>query len=109
MFFEFDELDITPEAAAVLNSAVTAYGDCGMASVMLAGHTDTVGSDSYNMALAQRRNDSVQMYMTGRGVDASRISTEAFGESDLRVPTAEGVRELQNRRVEIMYGPGSGM
>ena len=66
MFFEFDESDITPEAASVLNSAVTAYGDCGMASVMLAGHTDTVRvSDAYNMALAGRRNDSVQALSDG--------------------------------------------
>ena len=109
MFFDFDQSDITPEAAAVLNSAVTAYGDCGMAAIMLAGHTDRAGSVAYNMALAGRRNASVEAYLTGRGVPAARISTEAFGESDPRVPTADGVRELQNRRVEIMYGPNSGM
>ncbi|MEC9151129.1 MAG: flagellar motor protein MotB, partial [Pseudomonadota bacterium] len=39
----------------------------------------------------------------------TRITSEAFGESQPRVPTADGVRELQNRRVEITYGPGSGM
>ncbi|OYX65981.1 MAG: flagellar motor protein MotB, partial [Sphingomonadales bacterium 32-64-17] len=44
----------------------------------------------------------------GRGIPAARISTEAFGETQNRVPTADGVRELQNRRVEVTYGPGSG-
>jgi outer membrane protein OmpA-like peptidoglycan-associated protein len=93
----------------VLNSAITAYGDCGTAAIMLAGHTDRSGSVTYNMGLAERRNESVQEYLTGRGIPAARISAEAFGESMPRVPTADGVRELQNRRVEITYGPGSGM
>ena len=76
---------------------------------MLAGHTDTSGSAQYNMGLAERRNTSVREYLSSRGVPGGRISTEAFGETQLRVPTADGVRELQNRRVEITYGPGSGM
>ncbi|MEE4199179.1 OmpA family protein, partial [Erythrobacter sp.] len=109
VFFEFDESDITADAATILDNAVTAYANCGMASIMLAGHTDTVGPQSYNLDLAARRNDSVQEYLTGRGIPGGRISSEAFGENDLRVPTADGVRELQNRRVEVTYGPGSGM
>ncbi|MGB7407242.1 MAG: OmpA family protein [Pontixanthobacter sp.] len=109
VFFEWDESDITPEAATILDNAVSAYANCGMASVMLAGHTDTSGPAAYNVGLSERRNDSVNNYLTGRGVPSARISSEAFGESQLRVPTANGVRELQNRRVQIMYGPGSGM
>jgi outer membrane protein OmpA-like peptidoglycan-associated protein len=100
---------ITAEAATILDSAVTAYANCGTANVMLAGHTDRAGSVSYNMALAARRNDSVREYLEGRGVPGGRITGEAFGESQPRVPTADGVREAQNRRVEITYGPGSGM
>ena len=109
MFFDWDQSDITPEAATVLNSAITAYGDCGSAAIMLAGHADRSGSAQYNVGLSQRRNESVQDYLTARGIPAARISSEAFGETQNRVPTADGVRELQNRRVEITYGPGSGM
>ena len=109
MFFDFDRSDISAEASIILNSAVTAYANCGMARVMLAGHTDTSGSAQYNMGLAQRRNEAVRSYMTGRGVPTGQISGEAFGESQPRVPTADGVREAQNRRVEVTYGPGSGM
>lgn len=76
---------------------------------MLAGHTDRSGSNAYNEALAERRNMSVNQYLTGRGIPASRISSQAFGETQNRVPTEDGVRELQNRRVEVTYGPGSGM
>jgi outer membrane protein OmpA-like peptidoglycan-associated protein len=76
---------------------------------MLAGHADKSGSASYNVGLSQRRADSVRAYMTSKGIPDGVISTEAFGESAPRVETADGVRELQNRRVEITYGPGSGM
>lgn len=76
---------------------------------MLAGHTDRSGSTTYNMGLAERRNASVNEYLAGRGIPADRISSEAFGESQPRVATEDGVRELQNRRVEVTYGPGSGM
>jgi len=109
VFFDFDNSDISPEASTILNNAVTAYANCGMARVMLAGHTDTSGSAQYNMGLAQRRNDAVRSYMTGRGVPSGQIAGEAFGETQPRVPTADGVREAQNRRVEVTYGPGSGM
>jgi outer membrane protein OmpA-like peptidoglycan-associated protein len=60
------------------------------------------------MGLAERRNASVREYLTGRGIPGGAITSQAFGESMPRVPTADGVRELQNRRVEITYGPGSG-
>ena len=108
MFFDWDKSDITPEASTILDNAITAYGNCGRASVMLAGHADKSGSASYNVGLSQRRADAVRAYMTGRGISDGVISTEAFGESRPRVDTADGVRELQNRRVEIQYGPGSG-
>lgn len=109
VFFDFDESIITSDAATILDNAVTAYSNCGTAAVMLAGHTDRSGSQSYNQALAERRNASVTQYLAGRGIPSGRISSQAFGETQNRVPTEDGVRELQNRRVEVTYGPGSGM
>ncbi|AZI35902.1 autotransporter domain-containing protein [Caenibius tardaugens NBRC 16725] len=108
VFFDWDKSDITPEAATILDSAVTAYGNCDVVPIMLAGYTDRSGSDRYNMGLSARRNTSVRGYLTSRGIPDERISSQAFGEANPRVPTADGVRELQNRRVEITYGPGSG-
>ena len=109
VFFDFDKSNITAEAAGILDSAASAYANCGTANVMLAGHTDRAGSPKYNLGLAQRRADAVRAYLTGRGVPDGRTTTQAFGESTPRVPTADGVREAQNRRVEVTYGPGSGM
>ncbi len=109
VFFDFDKSNITAEASSILDGAVTAYGDCGQAQVMLAGYTDSSGTPKYNMGLSQRRADAVSAYMASKGVPSGVITTKALGETNLRVQTADGVRELQNRRVEITYGPGAGM
>ncbi|MBH5321535.1 OmpA family protein [Aurantiacibacter sediminis] len=108
VFFDWDESEITPEAAAVLDVAITAYSRCNDVRVMLAGHADTSGPSVYNVRLSERRNAAVRDYLTRGGLPAFDIASQAFGESRPRVPTADGVRELQNRRVEITYGPGSG-
>jgi outer membrane protein OmpA-like peptidoglycan-associated protein len=108
VFFDWDKDEITPQAAAILDNAASAYGSCGTAAVMVAGHADKSGPDDYNVGLSQRRAANVRSYLAGRGIPDARISTEAFGESRPRVPTADGVREVQNRRVEVTYGPGSG-
>ena len=79
-----------------------------MPKVMLAGHADRSGGLSYNVGLSQRRNTTVRGYLESKGVSAGAISTQAFGESQSRVVTADGEREPQNRRVEVSYGPGSG-
>ena len=108
VFFEWDKSDVTPEAASILDGAIAQYQNCGSAKVMLAGHADKSGSASYNVGLSQRRDDSVQAYLTAHSIPAGVITSEAFGESRPRVETADGVREVQNRRVEVTYGPGSG-
>jgi outer membrane protein OmpA-like peptidoglycan-associated protein len=109
VFFDWDKSDVTPEAAGILDNAAAAYQQTGTASVVLAGHADKSGADDYNVGLSQRRADSVKTYLAGRGVPESALTTEAFGESRPLVETADGVREPQNRRVEITFGPGSGM
>jgi outer membrane protein OmpA-like peptidoglycan-associated protein len=75
---------------------------------MLAGYADRSGSAQYNVGLSARRNASVRGYLTSRGIADGAITSQAFCDTNPSVPTADGVRELQNRRVEITYGPGSG-
>lgn len=108
VFFEWDKSDITPEAASILDNAISQYANCGNAQVMLAGHADRSGSAKYNVGLSQRRADAVKAYMVAHSIPDGVVSEQAFGESRPRVETADGVREVQNRRVEITYGPGSG-
>ncbi|MBX9728513.1 MAG: OmpA family protein, partial [Sphingopyxis sp.] len=71
-------------------------------------HADRSGAPTYNVGLSQRRANNVQAYLAARGIPGSAIATRAFGETQNRVPTPDGVRNDQNRRVEITYGPGSG-
>jgi outer membrane protein OmpA-like peptidoglycan-associated protein/opacity protein-like surface antigen len=108
VFFDWDKDEITPQAAGILDNAAAGYQQTGQASVVLAGHADRSGSDAYNVGLSQRRANNVRAYLAGRGVPDGSITTEAFGESRPLVDTADGVREPQNRRVEITFGPGSG-
>jgi outer membrane protein OmpA-like peptidoglycan-associated protein len=108
VFFDWDKSDITPQAAAILDNAAASYAQTGQAQVMLAGHADRSGPDDYNVGLSNRRNASVSAYLVAHGVPAGVITSQGFGESKPLVETADGVREPQNRRVEITYGPGSG-
>ncbi len=68
----------------------------------MAGHADRSGSDAYNLRLSQRRADAVAAELVRQGVNRNDIGIQAFGESRPLVPTADGVREPQNRRVEIV-------
>jgi outer membrane protein OmpA-like peptidoglycan-associated protein len=108
VFFDWDKADLTPQAVAILDKAAAQYvKDC---EVQLAGHADRSGPADYNIGLSQRRADNVRQYLAGRGVPDGVMTTEAFGESRPLVETADGVREPQNRRVEITFspaGPGS--
>ena len=108
VFFDWDRDEITPQASAILDNAASAYQTCGQAQVMIAGHADKSGSDQYNVGLSQRRAANVRSYLAGRGIPDGVMTTEAFGEGRPLVETADGVREPQNRRVEITFGPGSG-
>ena len=108
VFFDWDKDEITPQAAAILDNAAAQYASCGQAQVVIAGHADRSGAADYNVGLSQRRANNARSYLTGRGVPDGVITTEAFGESRPLVETADGVREPQNRRVEVTYGPGSG-
>ena len=108
VFFDWDRSDITPQAESILDNAAEQYRQIGNAQVVLAGHADRSGPDQYNVGLSQRRAENVRQYLAGRGIPEGVMRTEAFGESSPQVQTADGVREPQNRRVEVTFGPGSG-
>ena len=109
VFFDWDQSNLRPDAASVLDNAVAQYSNCGTAKVMLAGHADKSGSAKYNVGLSERRNTTVRSYLESKGVAGGAIATQAFGETAPLVQTADGEREPQNRRVEVTYGPNSGM
>jgi OmpA-OmpF porin, OOP family len=108
VFFDWDNATLSDKAQQSLDAAASQYAWCGNARVLLSGHADRSGAAAYNVPLSQRRNAAVRSYLTTRGIADEAIASEAFGESTPRVATQDGVREPQNRRVEVNYGPGSG-
>jgi outer membrane protein OmpA-like peptidoglycan-associated protein len=101
VYFGFNKCNITPEADQVLSEAASAAKSDGGARVSIVGHTDTVGSDSYNQKLSQCRANAAKSGLVGKGVPADAISTSGRGETDLLVKTDNNVKEPQNRRATI--------
>lgn len=108
VFFDWDNSTLTGRAEQSLDAAASQYAWCGNARILLSGHADRSGSSAYNIPLSQRRNAAVRTYLTSRGIADEAIDSQAFGEGRPLVATQDGVREPQNRRVEVNFGPGSG-
>ena len=100
VFFEFDKSSLTADGRKVVDAAAAAFKS-GKSGVAIAGYTDLSGTQRYNLALSKRRADTVKQALVRDGVPASAIDEKWFGKQNPRVPTADGVREPQNRRVEI--------
>ncbi len=100
-YFDFDDSAITEQGREQINAAVNAAASLPGSQVLLTAHTDTSGSEQYNLDLSSRRAESVVSAMGELGVSDDRITASAVGESDPAVDTGDGVREQANRRVEI--------
>lgn len=102
IFFEFDSAVPQQDAVETVEYVVENAPTCNWDSFTVVGHADRAGSSSYNIGLSEDRAEAIANLMTSRGIPAGSITTQAKGEDSPRVPTADGVRELQNRRVEII-------
>jgi OmpA-OmpF porin, OOP family len=100
VFFEFDKSSLTADGRKVVDAAAAAFKS-GRSNVAIAGYTDLAGTQQYNLALSKRRADTVKAALVRDGVPAAAIDASWHGKENPRVPTANGVREPQNRRVEI--------
>ncbi|GEP54332.1 OmpA family protein [Reyranella soli] len=101
VFFDWDKSNLSPQAMATIGQAAAAYKTSGIARLANVGNADTSGAPDYNMALSLRRADAVRQALIQNGVPAASIDTTGRGETNLLVPTADNVREPQNRRVEL--------
>jgi len=101
VLFDFDKSTLKPEGKAELDKLIGVMKEFGGDSVVVVGHTDSIGTDEYNMALGQRRADAVAAYLTANGIDASRIGTKSMGESSPAVPNDSRANRALNRRAEF--------
>src|ERR1700739_2994477 len=104
VFFDFNKSDLSPQAVQIVDTAAKNATAHKATQLPVTGHTDTVGSDAYNMRLSRRRAESVAAQLERDGLPSSCIESVAKGKRDLLVPTADGVKEPQNRRVQIVFG-----
>jgi outer membrane protein OmpA-like peptidoglycan-associated protein len=102
VFFDWNRADLTDRARQILGDAASARTSVRSTRIEVSGHADRSGSEAYNQALSMRRAEAVAAELTQLGVPRAEMVIQAFGESRPPVPTADGVREPQNRRVEII-------
>jgi len=106
LYYDFDKYNIRPDAALVLDSLVGVLNRYPDVRIELSAHTDSRGSDAYNMALSQKRAASAVQYLVSKGIAAGRLMSEGYGESRLVNGCSNGVRcaaadHQQNRRTEV--------
>ena len=101
VFFGFNKANLTGEAARVVADAAEAAQESG-APILIVGHTDTSGSQAYNLRLSLRRADAVKGGLIQNGVPAEMITVSGKGEDEPMVQTGDGVKEPQNRRAVII-------
>ncbi len=102
VFFDWDKATLTDRARQIIKDAADNSSHVQYTRIEVNGYTDTSGSPQYNMGLSIRRANAVKAELIKDGVPANAITTQGFGETHLLVPTGQGVREPQNRRVEII-------
>jgi outer membrane protein OmpA-like peptidoglycan-associated protein len=102
VFFDWDSTELTGRARQIVTDAATASQRLNVTRIEVAGNTDTSGTPQYNLGLSRRRADVVAALLVEHGVPNSAISITALGDTQPLVPTGPGVREPQNRRVQIV-------
>lgn len=105
IYFDFDKYNIKKEFIPVLDEGVSIIKSQPGTQVILEGHTDSVGTEQYNMGLSNRRANSVKAYFVKKGIESGRINAIGYGESQPRASNATAEGRKLNRRVEIKFKP----
>lgn len=100
-FFDFDKTIIKPAGKQALDNLVTKINNINLEVIVVIGHTDSIGTDSYNMKLGMRRANAVRAYLINKGVEKNRIYSESKGESMPIADNKTAQGRAKNRRVEI--------
>lgn len=101
LLFDFDSDVLRPESKQNLDNLAANLSSFGDSKLLLVGHTDSVGTDAYNLDLSRRRAAAVSTYLESHGVSPSRVETTGRGETEPIASNATDAGRQQNRRVEI--------
>ena len=94
------------EARTNLRNLASSLDKYPGSELLIAGHTDSVGTDSYNLALSQRRAEAAATYLASQGVERSRVSSKGLGETEPVAPNESEAGRSKNRRVEVAIYAG---
>src|SRR5712691_4783241 len=100
--FDFNKATLKPAGKKMVDGAVTVMKDKPSMKVSVEGHTDSIGSDTYNQKLSERRAQAVRDYMVSQGIDAARISVKGWGKTKPIASNKTEAGRAENRRVEII-------
>ncbi|HKW47315.1 MAG TPA: OmpA family protein [Gemmatimonadaceae bacterium] len=109
LLFDFDSDQLREASKENLNNLANSLSKFGDSKLLLVGHTDNVGSDSYNLDLSRRRASAVGSYLISRGVPNARMSTSGRGETEPVAPNDTDADRQKNRRVEVAITAGDQM
>jgi outer membrane protein OmpA-like peptidoglycan-associated protein len=101
--FAFDKYNLSPEAQTAINDMIFDIKDRELQGIKVVGHTDTVGPKDYNLALSEKRAESVAQELVKQGVPVSLITTDGVGMADLAVQTPPETPSEANRRAVIQF------
>ena len=101
IYFDWDKYALTPEGRQIVDQVARQARSDSANQIALVGKADLSGTDHYNLALSQRRANTVREALVADGIAADRIETRWVGDREPPVPTARGVREPRNRVVEV--------
>lgn len=101
VLFDFDKSDLRPEARTILDGIANGLLKQPTVTVEIGGHACDLGTENYNLGLSKRRANSVRDFLIARGVAASRLTAEGYGEYHPLVPNVDEEHRQKNRRVEF--------
>ncbi len=102
LFFAFDSAQISGDSHKILEQLSDVLKNAPDMNISIEGHTDDVGSETYNLDLSIRRAAAVKEYLVLRGIEAARLSVQGFGERKPKMPSQDLRSRAQNRRVEVV-------
>ncbi|SHI96013.1 Outer membrane protein OmpA [Malonomonas rubra DSM 5091] len=102
LYFEQGSTNLTSASEGLLTQIVNEVAERNANSLGIYGHSDRTGSDEYNLRLSLQRAEAVRDLLQERGVDVKAIDLDSHGEGNPLIPTADGVAEPRNRRVEVI-------
>jgi len=101
VYFDFDKSDITPNSKLALDKLVQIFKEYPETNLLVEGHTDDKGADSYNLALSEKRAKAVGDYLKKDGIASSRLTINWYGETQPKVENTSDANRAENRRVEF--------